>query len=408
MSVDTTLTIPKGVQLRYNNDFLKLLRKKLRMKQVCGTESLPKNAGKTVDWIRYTPRSPVTAHLTEGASGSESNMYVVNIRATVKALGNFYKPSTLLELVGRDPDLKNYRKAVVDEAAKSIDLKAMVEACLAGGWPIRADLDTAFSGSGQVTTGGTDELACTGITIAANDDYNGGYGVFTDEDGPNYLSGFCIGDSAASGDVYSLGGEGDEDIAMFSGGSEYPAAMANAITTADAIRIACAHDIGASDVLSYTNINMALAALQENEAEPMDHGYFVGIVDSMVSHDLRKDSDWKNVALYKDDVKWLLNGELGTAYGIRWVQTTQPWRQAIDSYQYSATGAVHIVPIFGADAIRMLTLKGQGNHIITVKGASKSDPLDQYETIGWKVINAVKTVNAFASVRLMCGASALA
>ena len=153
---------------------------------------------------------------------------------------------------------------------------------------------------------------------------------------------------------------------------------------------------------------MALAALQSNEAVAMDHGYFVGIVDSMVAHDLRKDSDWKNVALYKDDVKWLLNGELGTAYGIRWVQTTQPWRQAIDSYQYSGTGAVHIVPIFGADAIRQLTLKGQGNHIIMVTGPDKSDPLDQFQTVGWKVINAVKTVNAFASVRLMVGASALA
>lgn len=407
MSVDTTSTLPKGVQIRYDNDFLKLLKKKLRMKQVCTEESLPKNMGATTDWIRYTPRSPVTAHLTEGANPTESNMFLVNIRATVQALGNFYKPSTLFALVGRDPDLKKYREVVSDEAAKSMDMKAMAQACLSGGWPIRADLDTNFSGSGQVTTGGTDEFTATGIVCAENDDWNGAHGVFTDEDGPNYLAGFCVGDSATT-EVYSLGGHADEDIAKFSGGSEYPDSLANAITTADAVRMACCHDIAATDVISYTNINMALAALQENDAEPMDHGYFVGIVDSMVAHDLRKDSDWKNVALYKDDVKWLLNGELGTAYGIRWVQTTQPWRHAINSYQYSATGAVHVVPIFGKDAIRQLTLKGQGKHIIMVTGPDKYDPLDQFETVGWKVINAVKTVNGFSSVLLLCGASALA
>lgn len=407
MPPDTTVTLPKGVQIRWDNDFLKLLKKKLRMKQVTNEIAFPKNGGHTVDMIRYTRRPLVTAHLTEGASGTEANMFIVNIRTTLETLGNWFKPSTFYKMVGRDPDLKNYRKAVTLQAAESIDIKAMSQACLSGGWPIRADLDTAFSGSGQVTTGGTDEFACTGVTIAANDDYNGGYGVFSDADGPNYLAGFCIGDSAASGDVYSLGGHADEDIAKFSGGSEYPDKLANVITTADAVRVCCAHDIGASDVISYTNINMALASLQENEAVAFDHGYYVGIVDSMVAHDLRKDSDWKNVALYDDDVKWLLNGELGTAYGIRWVQTTQPWRQAIDSYQYSTTGAVHSVPIFGADAMRQLTLKGQGKHIIMVTGPDKSDPLDQFQTVGWKVINAVKTVNAFASVRLMVGASAL-
>jgi hypothetical protein len=407
VSVDTTSTLPKGVQIRWDNDFLKLLKKKLKMKQVCGEESLPKNMGATTDWIRYTPRAPVTAHLTEGSSGSESNMYLVNIRATVKALGNFYKPSTLFKLVGRDPDLKKYRQVVSDEAAKSIDIKAMAEACLAGGWPIRADLDTTFSASGQVTTQGTDEFTSTNFTCTTNGDWTGAHGCFYDADGPNYLAAFVVGDSTTA-EVFSLGGHSGEDIAMFSGGSEYPAALANAITTADAARMVAVKDIGATDVISYTNINMALASLQENECEPFDNGYYIGILDSMVAYDLRKDTDWKAVATYKDDVKWLLNGELGTAYGIRWVQTTQPWRHAVNSYQYSATGAVHCVPIFGADAIRMLTLKGQGNHIIMVTGPDKSDPLDQFQTVGWKVINAVKTVNAFGSVLLLCGATAMA
>jgi hypothetical protein len=407
VSVDTTSTLSKGVQLKYDNDFLKLIKKKTKMKQVCSEEPFPKHEGDTIDMIRYTRRDPKTAHLTEGASGTESNMYIVNIRATLETLGEWYKPSTFFKMVGRDPGLKKYREVVSTQAAESIDIKAMSQACLSGGWPIRADLDTDFSGSGQVTTGGTDEFTATGIVCAANDDWNGAHGVFTDPDGPNYLAGFCVGDSATT-EVYSLGGHADEDIAKFSGGSEYPDSLAAAITTADAVRMAAVHDIAATDVISYTNINMALATLQDNEAEPLDHGYFVGIVDSMVAYDLRKDTDWKNVATYKDDVKWLLNGELGTAYGIRWVQTTQPWRHAINSYQYSATGAVHVVPIFGKDAIRMLTLKGQGKHIIVVTGPDKSDPLDQFETIGWKVINAVKTVNAFGSVLLLCGATAMA
>lgn len=411
MSVDTTSTLSPGLQLKYDNKFLKVLKKKIVMKQVCDLDGWEKNTGHTIDKVRYTRRSPVTAHLTEGSSGSEDNMYIVHIRATLETLGNFFKPSTFYKLVGRDASLKKYTEVVGIQAAESIDIKAMSQAALSGGWPIRADLDTALSGSGQVTTGGTDQFASTNIGVAADDDYNGGHGVFTDPDGPNYLAGFCITDSVNAGDVFHLGGDTDPPGTQqpkFSGGSEYPDTLAEGITTADAARVAAVHDLAASDVISYTNINMALATLQENEAVPMDHGYFVGVVDSMVAHDLRNDSDWKNVATYKDDVKWLLNGELGEAYGIRWVRTTQPWRHAVNSYTYSASGAVHVVPIFGAEALAMFTLEGQGNHIIVVTGPDKTDPLDQFQTIGWKIINAVKTENAFNSVRLLCGASALA
>jgi N4-gp56 family major capsid protein len=172
--------------------------------------------------------------------------------------------------------------------------------------------------------------------------------------------------------------------------------------------VAAVHELAATDVISYTNINMATATLHENLAEPFDAGYFMGVVDSMVAHDLRKDSTWQSVATYKDSVPWLLNGELGEAYGVRWARTTQSWRHAIDSYTYSATGAVHVVPIFGADALAMYTLEGEGNHIIVVSGPDKSDPLDQFDDIGWKVINAVKTQNALSSVLLLCGASAMA
>lgn len=408
MSVDTTTTLDKGLQIEYDNDFLKALKQKVVMMQIATKRPFPRNKGKTVDMVRYTRRSPVTAHLTEGASGTEDNMYIVHIRATLQEMGNYFKPSTFFNLTSRDPRLKEYAKVVGIQAAESIDLKIMSQACLSGGWPIRADLDTNFSGSGQVTTGGTDTFRNTNVPVAADNDFDGGHVVFYDPDGPNYLNGACIADSKNANEEYFLGAHTTPAVPKFSGGSEYPDALPEGITTADATRIACCHDLAATDVISYSNINMCLATLQQNLAEPFDHGYFVGIVDSEVARDLRADSDWKNVAVYKDNVKWLLNGELGEAYGIRWVRTTQPWRHAIDSYTYSASGLVHVVPIFGAQALGVLELSGQGKHIIAVEGPSKSDPLDMYQTIGWKVTNAVRTLNAFNSVLLLCGATALA
>lgn len=396
------------MQIKYDNQFLDFIKRKVLLMQLAQMRPFAKNTGKTVDMVRYTRRAPVTAHLTEGSSGSASSMAAVHIRATLKELGVFFQPSTLYSFTSRDPGLEEYVKVLAQQATESIDIKAMSQVCLSGGWPIRADLDTNFYVAGSQVTGGagTDTFAATGITIAEDDDANGGHVVFTDPDGPNYLAGGCVADSTASGSVFYLGAHSTAHVEMHTGDGEYPDALAEDTTTDDAVTYCGVHDIGATDVISATNINMALRVLQQNHAAPAQGNYFVGIVDPYVAYDLRKDSTWVNLSTYKDSVDNIYTGEIGELYGIRWLMTTQPWRHAVDAYTYSETGAVHVVPIFGAKAFGMMELSGQGKHIIAVKGPSKYDPLDMYQTIGWKVINAVKTLNAFNSCLLLVGATA--
>ena len=152
--------------------------------------------------------------------------------------------------------------------------------------------------------------------------------------------------------------------------------------------------------ISNTNIGYALRTLRDNKAAPIKKGNYIGIVDPYVEMDLLADTTFVDRGKYADSEKSLYNGEIGRWKGITWLRATQPWRQAVNSYQYAAAGAVHVVPIMGAEALGCIDLKSQGQHIIIHKDKTKEDALDQYFTIGWKFINVVKVI-------LMCSAAPL-
>jgi hypothetical protein len=403
----STTALSDADQIRYDNRFLQLMKETIVMDQVIEKRKLPRAHGKVVDMIRYINPGFAEGALTEGTIPTESNMTMQNVQATIKEVGDWYKPSTLLKAISRDRELRNYIEVAGVQAAETYDIRNMAQACLEGGYPIRADNDTTnWVFNSAITTGGTDDCIVTDLPTGGDDnDFVGGHVIFTAPAGPNYAFGNVISDHTAATKKIFMGGDASTHISMWPNATEYPSLLEETITTADEIRVVGTHDLLVTDIITSTNILLALTALRDNHAMPLKGGYYVGIVDPYVAADLMRDTDWKNVQTYKDQTMGIFKGEIGQLWGIRWIMTTQPWRHAVDGYQYSASGLVHCVPIFGRQALAAIDLEGQGKHLIVITDDSKSDPLRQYITVGWKFIHAARTMNAFFSSLLLVGAT---
>lgn len=409
MAWDMTSTsgLSDAMQTYYDNRFLQLMKEIIVMDQVVEKRKLPRARGKVIDMIRYINPGFAEGALTEGTIPTESNVTMQNVQATLKEVGDWYKPSTLLKGTSRDRELKQYVEVVGVQAAETYDIRNMAQACLEGGYPIRADNDTTnWVIDSAITTGGTDDCVVTDLPTTGDDnDFVGGHVIFTAPAGPNYAFANVISDhTAATAKIY-MGGDATTHISMWPNATEYPSLLEHATTTDDTIRVVGVHDQLGTDIITSTNVLLSLTALRDNHAAPLKGGYYIGVVDPYVAADLMRDTDWKNVQTYKDQTMGIFKGEIGQLWGIRWIMTTQPWRHALNSYQYSSTGAVHVVPIFGRQALAAIDLEGQGKHMIVITADSKSDPLRQHITVGWKFVHAARTMNAFYSVKLLCAAT---
>ena len=66
----------------------------------------------------------------------------------------------------------------------------------------------------------------------------------------------------------------------------------------------------------------AVRTLKKNKARPFPDGTFVQIVDPDVEYDLMNDSLWKDLAVHADP-KRMVNGEIGTLFGVKYVESTE-------------------------------------------------------------------------------------
>lgn len=168
--------------------------------------------------------------------------------------------------------------------------------------------------------------------------------------------------------------------------------------TADWTTLAAASTSAAK--LVGTDFLDAVTRLKVNRAPKIGGGY-VGIVPPQVSRDLMNDSDWLKASQYSK-VDQLFKGEAGTYYGVRVVEATNPFREAVLGAEgtFSATGGIYMSVITGKNAYGVSKLAGGSPfspQIVICDKADKSDPLNQKMTAGWKAFyNSVVLNQAWA------------
>jgi N4-gp56 family major capsid protein len=161
---------------------------------------------------------------------------------------------------------------------------------------------------------------------------------------------------------------------------------------------------GASDVLD------VVTQLRINRAPEINGGY-VSIAAPQVLRDLMRDSDWL-AAASRSNVSAFYNGEVGSLYGVRFVEDTNPFR--CGSGSAGAIGNVNDIDTEDSEGVAFCTffLGGEAFGVPALSGDSpmspsiqivdtpdKKDPLNQVVTVGFKTMYTAKVLTAGYYIR---------
>lgn len=161
--------------------------------------------------------------------------------------------------------------------------------------------------------------------------------------------------------------------------------------------------VTAAMVLTGNDVKKAVRTLRNNKAKPMADGYYIGFIDPYCAYDLMQDTLWQDVSKYsnKENIE---KGEIGKIHGVKFIDNTNAFT-ATNTNSVTVRGTL----IIGQDAYGVVDVEGSRKPKLLVKYAKDSggsDPLEQRNTIGWKVLYTAKRLQELAMVRIESGFTA--
>ena len=148
-----------------------------------------------------------------------------------------------------------------------------------------------------------------------------------------------------------------------------------------------------AEASSSTTINCAKVLaisqfLKKMRAPKFKGGYYVGVLTPEQAFDLQQDPDFKDLNVHNRGGKAIYKNEIGEIHGVKILETTAGFIESATEKTYDAAGTIYNALFLGRDALGAVDLAGAKSarkpSFIHVRGADKSDPLDQYQTVGWK------------------------
>jgi len=157
-------------------------------------------------------------------------------------------------------------------------------------------------------------------------------------------------------------------------------------------------DTGNTSKMAASDVLDVVTNLKINRS-PEIGGSYIAVVAPQVSRDLQRDTDWITAAT-RSNVQALYKGEIGSFYGVKFIETTNPFinmgsATLTDRYIYSTSGAnnlgagakIYATLFLGGDAYGVPMLTGDSPmspKVIITDSADKADPLNQTVTVGFK------------------------
>ena len=129
----------------------------------------------------------------------------------------------------------------------------------------------------------------------------------------------------------------------------------------------------------------------------------MAIIHPSVAYDLRSDPAWLDAHKYAGPNE-IFDGEIGKLHGVRFVETTQA--KVLKGEGCPSGLAVYCTLILGKDAYGTVDVAGGGLEMIIHPRHEAGGPLDQFSTIGYKLMtNGAKILYEDRMVRVeSCGA----
>lgn len=185
----------------------------------------------------------------------------------------------------------------------------------------------------------------------------------------------------------------------------------NVITAGTTVRyvngLASRANINSSAIISSTEIRRALRELKNQNAKPWKRNQYGAFVHPYTVYDMFSDQNIVQAFQYaqaRGDDNPVLNGEIGQYMGFIFMESSD----ARVFTSLGATGAdVYATVFFGRDAYGITELGGGSAEVIAHPpgSAGAAIPLDQYGTIGWKMMFDTVILNHNWLYRLEHGAT---
>lgn len=167
---------------------------------------------------------------------------------------------------------------------------------------------------------------------------------------------------------------------------------------------ASAAAIAAGKVVNSDEIKKAVRTLRNNNAEPVEGGYYIGFCDPSVAYDLQNDTLWQDISKY-NGAENIMKGEIGRIHGVRFILTTMCPTDA----STASAGTLHKTLIVGKDAYGVVDVNGSSKPEIIIKptgSAGTEDPLNQRASVGWKAMAVTVRLQELAMVCIQSMATA--
>lgn len=167
---------------------------------------------------------------------------------------------------------------------------------------------------------------------------------------------------------------------------------------------ASAAAIAAGKVVNSEEIKKAVRTLRNNNAEPLEGGYYIGFCDPDVAYDLQNDSLWQDISKY-NGAENIMKGEIGRIHGVRFILTTM----CPTDTKTATAGTLHKTLIVGKDAYGVVDVDGSSKPEIIIKptgSAGTEDPLNQRASVGWKAMAVTVRLQELAMVCIQSMATA--
>lgn len=298
---------------------------------------IPKGAGTTINFNRFTNMPTAINSLTEGEVPTQSYLSGSAITSTLFQLGAWTAVSDLLDSQAFNPVIKDLASNFGDSAAISVDARIY----------LRFLADTEPGG----------ENPANSQTIS----------------------------------TWFYGVQGGLSSYYMSANGSLITSFATLYSTLSAITA-----IEGGHTLDLDKISRVASRLRSNNVKPFSDGYYKLYTHPKCVDSIRRTAEWATWNAYtRPEV--LDKGQVGVAHGVKIYESTIPLDVvARTSAPWAATisgvwnvmwgqGCIATTEIAGAGGIKVIT-KGPNNY-------DTSNPINQWSTVGWKITMAAKVLN---------------
>jgi len=264
------------------------------------------------------------------------------------------------------------------------------------------DNSSTYGFTGVVTTAPSTTTITAALLVQTDDWWNDGLIIFTSGRNAGYAG--LVTDFDATSDMVT-----------------FEPALKDAPAVGDTFRIVVTTGLAATNIVTGSAVERAVAILKHNKAPKYDGKYYAGIMSPFVTYDFMQDSAWVNAQHYASP-EAIKDGELGKWGGVRFWEDTEAWTELITDAGahadpqdagfgcYSAAGTINHTPIFGKHAYAGTRIAGvKDKLIVKVSGPQDtSNATNAFSLVSWRVFFVAVPLNGLFGVNILSGASTVA